>query len=413
MLSKLHLRHSAWSVVDQGVVSGGAFFMNLLLARALPAVDYGVFVIVFGGMLTLQLFSATLLFHPLSVRLATAAPSDRDELMRSSLILVAVLSIGLGLFLAVVLCAFGHPGLALPALACFVAWQMQEAVRRGLLTEFRLKAAALGDGVSYIGQAVAVLFLALTDTLTLPGVLWCMAVTSLGAAALQLWQFGLVPGPAGLRQTLAAYWQVGGPWSLGNAMVSQLRLQILPWLLAAGGGPAAAAAFQAVVNVINLSNPITISLGNVIPQTAARASAAGAAAAWHASRGYALLATPPILGYALVVLTFPGALLWLLYGSGSGYLHLELAVRILIVASAAGYATDVVIAFLHGIVEIRAAFRINAIGAVAAAVLAVPLVSSLGVVGAVMAVFGSNLMRLAAAYLVMVRLTDAAATATP
>ena len=82
------------------------------------------------------------------------------------------------------------------------------------------------------------------------------------------------------------FWAIGS-WSLLNNVVSLLRIQILPWTLAAVGGTAAAASFQAALNVVNLTNPVILGLCNVIPQTAARAQQSGGnAEAWRAARVY-------------------------------------------------------------------------------------------------------------------------------
>ena len=379
--------------------------MNVILARTLSHNDYGIFVTLFGGMLALQVCNATLLFHPLAVSLSTESRSERQILIRSILTLTVMLSMILAMGMLGVLLIVNLPALALPSLVCFVVWQFQEAVRRCLLTEFRQQTAVWGDAVSYVGQAAAAAGLALGGGLTLSSTLWCMAVTSFFSLVLQLWQCGIAPGGVALRRTIATCWRLGGAWALGNGVLASLRTQILTWLLVANGGPAAAAAFQAAMNVVNLSNPIMLSLGNIIPQTAARARANGPVAAWHAASGYAVLAIPPLAGFAVAVMLFPGTCLWLLYGGGSGYLTLGFAVRLLVTGTILAFITDFIIAFLHGIVAVPAACRINAIGTVGCLMLAVPLIASLGLVGACLAFLGAHLMRLVAAYLVMTRIT--------
>ena len=78
-LRDTRVRHLSWTFLDQGVVSAGAFIVQVTLARRLLAVDYGVFALVFGGLLTLQLCNATLLFHPMSVRVPEPAGAQRPR----------------------------------------------------------------------------------------------------------------------------------------------------------------------------------------------------------------------------------------------------------------------------------------------------------------------------------------------
>ena len=407
--SRLHLSRISWSLVDQGLVSGGTFLLNVILARGLSAGDYGVFALLFGGMLTLQLLNTTLIIHPLSVRLVTTNPEDQPRLLTASLILTSVMSLGLGAVLALIVALLGWRELVLPSLACFLLWQVQEGMRRGLLAIFRFQAAALGDAVSYIGQILVVAGLASMDSLTLDDAFYGMAVTSGLAAAGQALQLRLrYRGPLRLRATIADYWSIGGGWALGNGLLLHGRAQILLWGLAITSGAAAVAAFQAVLNVVNLANPIMLSLCNIIPPTASEARSKGLAAAWRAARTYALIAAPPILAYAIIVMAVPETMLWLLYGSNSSYLGLSTVLRLLVLATLLGYAADVVAAFLHGVSAVRLAFLIAAMGAVATAVIAVPLIGLLGVVGLCLTQLGANLARLVTSRIALVRLIGSA-----
>ena len=66
-----------------------------------------------------------------------------------------------------------------------------------------------------------------------------------------------------------------GKWSLVYYEMLILRLQLFPWVLAATAGTAATAAFQAAANIANVMNPITLGIGNAIPQAAAHAHVTG------------------------------------------------------------------------------------------------------------------------------------------
>lgn len=399
------IRRASWTVIDQGIVSGGTFIANILLARYLPAHDYGVYVLLIGGMLTLQLVNATMLFHPLSVSLVLASEADRPKLLKTALILVVSVSVVLSGGLAAALLLLGYGTLVLPALSCFLSWQIQEGMRRGLLAGFRHREATAGDAISYLGQSLVVIALAAFGVLTPAHALYGLAGTCAVAALLQSRQLGIRFGTGlVLRRTVTAFWSIGGAWSLGNGLLSNARLQVLPWALAIGAGPAAAASFQAALNIVNLSNPFVMGLCNIIPQAAAQASGKGAAAAWRDVRVYFLVAVPPLLAFGLLVMVVPEQILLLVYGSHSPYLGAAFPVRLLIVAALAGYFTDMVVAFLHGMRAVPLAFAINAVGAATATALAFGLVGVFGLIGSCIALIGANIARLIAVQIVLARM---------
>ena len=410
MWSRLHLKRGSWTIADQVIVSGGAFLVNVLLARQLPAPEYGTFAVLLGVMFALQIFISSLLLQPLAVRLpGTEDEAERTRLLGATLAFVALLSVALAAALTAILLLLGRADLAASALCCFLSWQLQETTRRGLLASFRHQAACFGDAVSYLGQAVVVVCLAAGDALSLAGAFYGMAATSMVAAAVQRAQLGLpwrqlVPE----RAVAAEYWSIGGPWALGNAVVSQLRGQILAWVLAAQGGMAAAAAFQAAVNVINLSNPVVLALCNIIPQTAAQAVRSGKAQAWRAARVYAYLAAPFFIVYAALISVAPQTLLVLLYGADSEYSSLAPVLQLLVAGALVGYAADVVVSFLLGVAAVRAAATISATGTLATLVLAPVLVGLFGLTGGCLVVMAAGVARFAVSVLVMSKLAPRA-----
>jgi hypothetical protein len=62
--------------------------------------------------------------------------------------------------------------------AFLMLWQLHEALRRGLLTRFQIKAAIIGDTVSYLDQFGLILALSAAGSLSMPSAIWGMAATS-------------------------------------------------------------------------------------------------------------------------------------------------------------------------------------------------------------------------------------------
>jgi O-antigen/teichoic acid export membrane protein len=398
-----HIARASWTLIDQGVVSVGAFVANIALARELSLADYGSFALLNGSFFTLQLFINALLYHPLQVRVVVAKQGDQARLLSASLILLAIMAAGLGTVLAAVLIAIGCAELVLPAVSFFLLAQLQEAARRGLHTTFRHRASILGDGINCVGKVVIIVVLMFSDALTLVNVLFGMAAICGIAALVQAFQLNLqIRGPYRLRETIVDYWSVGGCWSLGSGLLTTLRLQIVPWTLALATGPAAVAS---ALNVFNLTAPLSAGLGNIIPQTAAQAKAQGNAHAWRATRTYALVIIVPIILYSAAALIAPKLILQFMYGGASAYVELSLAVRLLILAGLAGTVGDFVVSFLHGIAALPFAVAMNAIGTLATMALALPLISALGLSGACLAFIGGSVSRLVAARYVLSRTT--------
>ena len=51
MRASTHWFRSSWTILDQGVVSLGAFLLNIVLARHLPPAEYGMFALIIGSLL--------------------------------------------------------------------------------------------------------------------------------------------------------------------------------------------------------------------------------------------------------------------------------------------------------------------------------------------------------------------------
>jgi len=405
LLGDPRLRTLCWTFLDQGVVSIGMFATQLALARGLPPAEYGVFVLVLGGMMTLQLCNATLIFHPMSVRVPTAN-ADRASLLGASLLLLLALSALLGAGLGLAVAALGRPDLAAPAVTAFLAWQLQEGLRRGLLSGMRHAAAVTGDTVTYVGQALAVLGLTLAGAASAATALHALAACSLlGAAAHAARLAPARPARHMLRATRRDYWSIGGMPALGGGLLGLLRIMIVPWTLGVLAGAGQVAALQAASNVVNLVNPLILGLGNIIPQVASAAWQRNPASAWPAARLYGLAAAPPLVLFSAAVLAKPDLVLRTFYGEASEYLTLGLALRLMVLVALSSYVVEVVISFLHGIARVRQALAVNAAGISAALVLTPLLIPSHGIEGGCAALLLSNLVRLAAAGRALARMT--------
>ena len=399
-----HLRRTSWTLLDQGVVSLGTFLLNIVLARHLSPAEYGTFALVLGTLLLVQVITSSLVFYPMSIRSAAMAAGDRPRLIGRSLALLGLLGVPLILIVGAGLAIMGRTELLFPLLAYFVAWQTQEALRRSLFAEFRHRDALVGDIVGYIGPVLVVLFLLQRGPLVLTDVFLGLSLASMAALAVTYLQARPdFRDLASLRVTIREFWSLGR-WSLANNLTGASRIQIMLWGLTALFGAAATASFQAALNVINLANPVLLGLCNVIPQAAAQKFRDGYGTAWQAARVYARLGAAPILLCYGVLLAAPEFVLHILYGANSAYIGLVLPIRILAVGWLLGYMADMVCSYMHGVDAARLALLINAVGAISAAALFLPLTISHGIAGSCIALAVSSLARLIASQWILTRM---------
>ncbi len=399
--ARLFFGRASWTLVDQCVVSLGNFALNVQLARNLPAADYGKFALFLGAIFALRCFDYSFVSYPLSVRLHTATKGEQGGLLADSVLLAAALGLVLVVLLAVGIQLLGGADILFSASACYLAWQVQETMRRCLLANFRYRAAVAGDAVSYLGQALLIGLLAWTAELTLQTALYAMSATFLAGALAHALRLRFGPPNVARAAALARDYFAIGKWSLIYYEMLILRLQLFPWALAATAGIAATAGYQAAANVASFMNPISLGIGNAIPQAAAQARlTSGVVGAWRVARGYLLFGLPPILAICAAGLLAPQLILRLMYGASSPYLDGALTVQFLVVAVAAEYVAEMIGKTLLGVGAGRLASLVTVLG-LTTAVLTLPLIIPFGVVGAAMALAVANLTRLVVAWLAL------------
>jgi O-antigen/teichoic acid export membrane protein len=393
MPSRVVLFRASWTLVDQAVVSLGAFAANIILARALPQSEYGLFAMIFGLLLMLQVVNTTLVFYPHTIRIS-AAKSDYPGIVWSSMTLSAALTLPLTAVAIAAVTVTGYGHLAPWVAFWFVAWQAQETLRRMLFSEFRHRSAVIGDAVSYLGQALGVGLLLLDGSLTLPKVFAVFGVTSAVAAAIQAFQVRFRPHRLRDPSTLVVdYWRIGR-WSLASSVITVMRLNGLFWMIAIVAGTSSVAQLQASFNVVNLVSPILIGLCNLIPAAVARAAGQSVTSAWRETKHYAMFGFVPTAAYYAFVIAAPAIMLTLFYGADSDYADAVTPLRILSAAFVMSYACEMVISFMHGINAARIALVVNLLGSLATFMLAVPLILLTGWVGACWALLVANAVRL-------------------
>ena len=394
MEGKQFFERASWTLVDQCVVSGGNFMLNVLLARVLSEQDYGEFALFLGGIFLLRAIDYSLISYPLSVRLCVATEDERATLLGNTVLLAAALSLVLVMAMAIGTTILDEDNILLPACLCYLCWQAQETSRRFLLAEFRYRAAVAGDGIAYVGQVLVIGVVLWTGSVTLPSALYAMSATFVVGALVHASKLQFAwPDVTAIRQLAAEYLSVG-KWSLVNYELVLIRAQLFPWMLAAFAGLAATASLQAGLNIANTMNPIIFGIGNAIPQVAAHAHhSGGVLGAWRAAYRYMLFGLGPILVICAAGLVIPHLLLQAVYGNSSPYLGVVIGLQLLVVAGVFDYIAEMISKTLLGVQSGRLAFLVNVVAVIVALVLALSLIGPMGVFGACLALLIANLVR--------------------
>jgi O-antigen/teichoic acid export membrane protein len=375
-----------WAIADQGVVSLGNFLTTIIVARAVSPSVYGIWTVIFGLILFLNVLHGSLITYPLSVRLASVDDADVGKLVVASLGLTALLALPQTLILFGAAFLIGSPALGVWAILGLLCWQLQETTRRALMARLAFRTTLFTDAISYLGQAGVLWLLARNGRLT-PEVGFAVIALTCGVAAVAQLSFMRVRLTAAisLGDWARNFWRTGY-WVLGSSLVTNFSIQAVPWALFLFRGPAEAAGFQAISNLLGVAHPIMLSLGNIVVPAAARAHmkdglfAARRVALRHAAQGGLLL-----LPYVAALLIFPRQLLGLFYGSSSPYVALDSALRLLTVIYALHYISLSLKFLLNALEKNRPQFVAELCGSLLLAGLVIPLVLWFGLPGAILA----------------------------
>ncbi len=396
LLSSNFFRRGFWAMGDQGVVSTGNFVTNILLIRHLPKDAFGVFVLVLEQILFLNSLQAAMIVYPMSLHGAKMPAEQFRKFATGCLILAGIFALPL----MAVMCGFagfvswkaksvGMPlEIGILAACATALWQLQELLRRGLIAQIRYSAVVWGDGISYLGQAAALLAVVhFRNELNLPVVLCIMGLTSAAAAVLQALQIGLTRFGIGELKPLARDCWTHGRWAMAACFVTLLTASSFGWLLAGVYGLAAVGAFGVLGTVLKLSNPIQSSINGLITPVVSRAHARlGASGAVRSALKYAAVGGAMLLPYYALLLIFPYQSLRIATKNQAVYMTSEMvtSLRIYVFSFALIYMSSILGTILNGLGRSKLGFFAQALNMFITVLIALPLIYWLGVRGAVL-----------------------------
>lgn len=385
-----------WAFADQAVVSLGNFVTNIILARKLVPHDFGTYAILLGVAVFIYGVHGALVTYPLSVRGAATSPNGLRSLTTLSLWLTAVAGLMFGAALVIACLLLGKFTLGLCAAAAMILFIIQETLRRALMAHMRFRDSFIGDFVSYLGQGGVVLALALNGRLSVESAFLAMALTSLVAAGLQMMQLGIWRLHVDRASVLFRdFWSLGR-WAVLNNAAATFSVQFFPWMLAVLLGTTAAGTFQALNNVLGVTNPIVLSAVNVIlPASASAWRTSGLQAASRVAVRYGVLSGLILCPCFAITMLLPGRVLAIFYGHNSSYLVYSTALRILVIATAVNYIAVVLSTLVNALEQTRVTFVVLVASGVSSFVVGLPLMAWKGLAGAAIAIMMGAVIRAA------------------
>ena len=376
----------AWALADQAVVSFGNFLTSVLLIRNWhgSTQTFGQYALVFGVALFLNNVHAALVTYPLTVRGAASPPDGLRRMASSALAMGLCLAPILMLGLLAATIAAHRPSLLPFAAGAMLLWQAQETLRRALLSKLRHRDALPGDAIGYVAQAVVIWLMtrhSAAAAVTPEAAFAVIGLTSLAGAVLQACQLGVVPGGwASLKSSISQSWRVGR-WVLFSTLVGAVATYASPWTLQYAAGAAQVARFSALATMLNLTNPVMITISGLIVPAVAAVRGEGPGAVRRVAGRYALLGAVLLLPYLAGLVLVPRLALLAFYGADSPYLGLTVYLRLFAIGYALMYGVMICTGVLNGLEQSQGTFVAAFIAAAVNMVTTVPLAIRFGLIG--------------------------------
>lgn len=393
-------------MVDQGTVSAGNFLTVWYLARSLPSVDYGGFVILLSLLLLVNNAQATLIAFPLAV--TSSADRGRSATYTSwAFVQTLLLSPASMLTILLPTVAMGNLKTTLYACVSVVFWQLQETTRTALIARAELSKAVIGDAVAYLGRIGILLVLKAIGELSVQNVFVVIAVASSMAIIIQAIQLKVTRICfVGFVSYTREAWKLSSWWFLGR-MSGVLTLQIFTWVLAFREGPVGAAKYQALITTLAAVNPLLSSLANIVPPgVSALLSRSGSRVAIGSGIRSSMVLVLPVYAYLVAVLCFPHQILSGFYGATSPYLEFGGTLRVLAVAFACDAIAGVFLAILGGLKQTRPVFASQFSGTLIALIVGGPLTLRWGLTAAAICLTAINGIRATAGVLFVYKIRN-------
>ncbi|OGW86568.1 MAG: hypothetical protein A3C35_08420 [Omnitrophica bacterium RIFCSPHIGHO2_02_FULL_46_11] len=319
------LHKGGFAVLDQGLFAGSNFLASILLARWLPAAEYGAFVVAYSIFLLLGVFHTAILTEPMLVFGSGKYSSKFQSYLGCLLYGHLVLALTISLIMAITAIIFAHFGSRLLANAFFgltvaspfilLLW----ILRRVYYVEFKPHLAALGGILYVVLMSFGMYVLYHMELLSSFSGFCVMGLASVLVSVCFLWflrpDLRLSKSRAVFHSVAMNHWNYG-KWSSATALLMWLPGNIYYTLLPIWTGLEGSAALRATMNlvmpILQANTSIAILL---IPRFVKKFKAHGV----KSLHRFVLLTFVPFIGgplfYWIFIVLFGERIMSLLYGA--------------------------------------------------------------------------------------------------
>jgi len=411
------------ALLDQGVFSGSNFVMSILLARWMPAEEYGAYAVAFAVFLFLLNFHQALLLEPMLVfgssLYRTCLRGYMKALLLAHLAMSAAMVIGLGVAAGVTV-KLGHEG-SLPGALLGIAFAAPTVLLFWLTKRtFYLKLSPAPSA------AAAVLYCILTmgglaalykysHQLSPLAAFLLMGFGGLGASFVLLVYLNMrlprVEDSPSLADTWLKHWRYGR-WALGANAMMWVPINAFYPILSRFSGMARAGELKALMNFAAPMLQACAALHTLMLPYAARVLAQrGSDGVSIILRRMTFLCVACAIPYWVVLLAFRGPAFHLLYsGRYTEVAYLLPVVALASVAGSAFFGPSIVLRSLEAPSLVFAAVSVSSCVAVA---IGVPLTWAFGLSGAVWSIALSETLAFVAAVVLLRHKADKASETAP
>jgi O-antigen/teichoic acid export membrane protein len=384
-LRALSRSNAIWSLADQGVVSVGNFATTIFVVSGLPPRETGLYGILLDLTFFLNSIHAPLLTYPLSVKGAASDAGTTGRLTYASLSLTAVAGLcllGAGVVAGV---ATGQVAPVIWAAIATAMWQLQEVTRRALMARLRVRAAVLGDGISYLGQALGVWMLLQTNSMTLERIMMVVAATSAMALLVQTIQVRVERvGLQQIKDYARQFWQMGS-WLLAGNLTGIICIPAFAWVLVYFHGLEAGAVNLALLSLLKVSHPIMSAVSNlIIPSVASARGRGDREGMWRTFVKQAALGAVLLAPFFMVLAIVPELVLRLVYSGDHTHQYAAYAgtLRVIVLSYVLVYLANMTTAYLTAVEKGRDVFAGHIANTAGSIFIGLPMTAVWGVVGA-------------------------------
>jgi O-antigen/teichoic acid export membrane protein len=388
-----------WALGDQATLSLGNFLTNILLIRHLAKDQFGIYAVLFSLLLFLNNLHTSLVTYPLSITASTGELAKHRRRTVGSVGITLLLAFPFFVIVAIATRMVASFSLVPWVLAAMVLWQVQETLRRAMMARLQHRRAVLGDAISYLGQAVALWLIIRHGTLSPAIAFGAIACTSGIAALVQAIQLifffdieepaasSVTPDESEIGESFTSqafeHWSLGR-WVLLTNLISLITVYATPWILMFFHGAGEVATYQALANLLGVSNPILTSMsGLIVPVVAIASAQRGIQAARRAAFSYAAQGAGLLLPYFALLAIVPQFALRMFYGANSPYLSFTTPLRLMVAVYTLFYFSQMIAAFLNGLGHSRWTFFAQVGAAMTNAMICLPLAAIVGLYGAI------------------------------